>query len=241
MNLSQLITRIKISCGIYALSLPLEDPDLAITETIKNITLRTFSTYCPAIETLRFDLWDLERLEKKANHETYLLPDLFTEREILYIRDIRYDEATMRGIGYWGGDIPILNGGIFGEAMLSNASMRAANMIIPKLTFHYEHPRKVTLFNVLSSQKLVFELALLHDKSLASITPTMEESFFSLAVLDVKSMLYETLKHYNEMQTAYGTINLKIDDWAQAADARKTLLDEWEAVYQMDILPYTTG
>ncbi|MDE7089594.1 MAG: hypothetical protein K2O54_05695 [Prevotella sp.] len=147
----------------------------------------------------------------------------------------------MRGIGYWGGDIPILNGGIFGEAILSNASMHAANMIIPKLTFYYEHPRKVTLFNVLSSQRLVFELALSHDKSLASISPSMEESFFNLAILDVKSMLYETLKHYKDIQTAYGTINLNIDEWANADDVRKALIDEWENVYHIDALPYTTG
>lgn len=241
MNLSALVTRIKISCGLYSLSLPFKDPDEVITETIKNITLRTFSTYCPCIENVRYDLWDLKRLEKQANYEVYLLPDIFVERELMYVRDVHYDESTMRGIGYWGGDIPILNGGVFGEAILSNASMRAANMIMPKLTFHYEHPRKVVLFNVLSSQRLVFELALMHDKSLATITPTMEESFFNLAVLDVKSMLYETLKQYNEIQTAFGNVNLKIDEWGQAAEARKALLDEWENVYHMDILPYTTG
>ena len=92
MNLSQLVTRIKVKCGIYALSLPLVNPDEAIVETIKNITLPTFSTFCPLIETVRYDLRDLKLLDKKADHAIYLLPDIFKERELRYVRDVYYDE-----------------------------------------------------------------------------------------------------------------------------------------------------
>ena len=37
MNLSQLITRIKISCGIYSIALPFENPDEVIKDVIENI------------------------------------------------------------------------------------------------------------------------------------------------------------------------------------------------------------
>ena len=72
MNLSQLITRIKISCGIYTIATPFENIDEMMTEVIQNITLKTFSTFSPYYETFRFDLHSLERLEKNANYEVYL-------------------------------------------------------------------------------------------------------------------------------------------------------------------------
>lgn len=241
MNLSQLITRIKINCGLYSIALPFENPDAVIADVIQNITLRTFSTYAPYYERLRFDLHSLERLEKHANYEVYLLPDVFSQRELLFIRDVRYDESDISGIGYWGGGIPILHGNMIRQGILSNAGMNLSNKMIPRLNFKYEHPRKVTLYNVLSSCKLVFEVALMHDKNLVSISPTQEESFFNLAVLDVKDMLYQTLKHYSDMQTAYGNINLKLEEWQQASSERKALLDEWEGMYQMDVVPFTYG
>lgn len=239
MNLSQLITRIKINCGIYAIALPFENPDEVIKDVILNITLRTFSTYCPYREIFRFDVHSLQRLEKSANYEIYLLPDIFNEREILSVLDVRYDEADVSGLGYWGGAVPLLRGNMVNQQILSNAGLNMMNQLIPRLTFKYEHPRKITLYNILSSCKVVFDIALMHDKSLASITPTSEESFYNLAVLDVKDALYNMLKHYNELSSAYGNISLKLDDWSQAADQRKQLLEEWDNTYHMDLIPFT--
>lgn len=238
MNLSQLVTRIKIVCGLYSIALPFDNPDETISEVIRNITLRTFSTYCPHYETYRFDLHSLERLEKRANYESYLLPDIFSQRELMFIRDVRYDEADTSSLGYWGGGVPLFHGNMINQSMLSNAAMNLSNKMIPKITFTYEHPRKVILYNVLSSCKLVFEVALMHDENLTSITPTEEESFFNLAVLDVKDMLYQTLKHYTDIQSAYGNISLKIDEWQQASSDRKALLEEWTSTYHMDVLPF---
>lgn len=225
--------------GIYTIALPFENPDEVIKDVIQNITLRTFSTYAPYYEKFRFNLKNLEKLEKNSNYETYLLPDIFSERELLFIRDVKYDDTTLAGIGYWGGGIPILRGNFLNQAMLSNASKPLVDKMIPKITFKYEHPRKVTLWNVFSSSNVVFELAFMQDKSLASITPTQEESFFQLALLDVKDMLYQTLKHYSDIQSAYGNINLKLDDWQSAAADRKALIDEWDNVYHIDVIPFT--
>jgi hypothetical protein len=239
MNMSQLISRIKINCGLYAIALPFENPDEMMRDVIQNITLRTFSTYCPYYETFRFDVNSLERIEKNANYETYLLPDIFSQRELLFVRDVRYDESDISGLGYWGGGVPLLHGNMINQAMLSNAGLSLTNKMVPRLTFKYEHPRKVTLYNVLASCKVVFDLALMHDKELASITPTEEESFFQLAVLDVEDALYQTMKHYAELNTVYGNVNLKLDEWSQAKDLRKALVDDWDSLYHMDVMPFT--
>jgi len=238
MNMSDLITRIKIACGIYAIALPFENPDEAIADVIRRVTLRTFSTYCPYCESIQFDTLVMEPLEKHANQETYLLPDIFSQREILYVKNVRYDESDISALGYWGGGVPILHGNMLRQAMLSNAALNLSNRIIPKITFKYEHPRKITLYNMLSSTKLIFDIAFVHDSSLASITPSSEESFYNLALLDVQNFLYQSLKHYKEIKSAYGTINLQIDDWQNAESARKELLNDWDNTYHMDIIPY---
>jgi hypothetical protein len=78
------------------------------------------------------------------------------------------------------------------------------------------------------------EFAVEHTENLSSIPPTAFESFHELAELDIKIFLYNTLKHYNEIQTAYGTISLKIDDWANAEQDRKDLIEKWRDLYHLD-------
>lgn len=238
MNLSTLLTKIKIACGIYTIALPFENCDAMLTDIITKITLPTFSVFSPCYEKFRFSLSSLEELEKNANYEVYLLPDIFSQRQLLFIKDISYDEADISGLGYWGSGVPILNGSMIRQSILSGAGMNLTNRMIPKITFKYEHPRKVTLYNVLSSCNLVFELALSHDINLASIPPTSEESFYELALLDVKKSLYETMKHSADISSAYGNITLKLEEWAQAESARETLINEWKGTYHMDVLPF---
>lgn len=234
MNMSRLITRIKRKLGLYSIALPLENPDEFIRSIIEDTTIPVFSQYNAVYERVRFNLHNLEKLEQRANYETYLLPDIFSNRELLYVSDVMYDEATISGIGYWGGGVPLMSGSFVNQSMAANAGMALSSRMIPKVTFKYEHPRKITLWNVLSSTHLVFELAFAHDKSLASIPPTAEESFFELASLDVGEALYNTMKHYNEIDSPYGKINLKIDDLQQCASDRKQLLNEWDDRYHLD-------
>ena len=238
MNMSQLVTRIKLDLGLYAIALPFDNPDEVITDIIINITRPTFSLFAPAIETFRFDMHSLERIEKNANYETYLLPDIFNDRKIIRMKDVRYDEADVTGLGYWGGGVPLLNGNMLNQAMLSNAALALTNRVLPKLTTKFEHPRTITLYNLFSSCKLVFEIELEHDRNLVSIKPGQEESFYNLASLDVKNGLYQTMKHYADQQTVYGNIALKLDDWAQAAADRKQLIDDWASVYHLDEIPF---
>ena len=82
-------------------------------------------------------------------------------------------------------------------------------------------------------------MACKHYKSLQSIRPTAEESFFTLAVLDVKENLYGLVKHYQNIQTAYGNVELKIDDWQNAESERKELLNQWDDSYHLDLAQMT--
>lgn len=234
MNLSIMVKRIKMKIGIYGIALPIENLDDMIVEIIQDITRPVFSLYQPFEQTIYLDMNRLEEVEKTAIYESYLLPD-FQERKLLSVKDIRYDDRSLSGMGYWGGTIPFLHGSLMNQLMLSNAAGNLVATGMPKMNFHFDAPRMITIYNCIASHALIFDLLFEHDKSLMSLPPMAEESFFNLAVLDVKDNLYGLIKHYNNIQTAYGTIELKLDDWADASSERKDLLNGWDDNYHLDL------
>ena len=49
--------------------------------------------------------------------------------------------------------------------------------------------------------------------------------------------LYNALKYYSTIQTAYGTLDLKIDNWENAESERNDLLSQWDDNYHLDSCP----
>lgn len=236
MNLSEFLTRIKLKLGLMTIATPFEDLDGTIIGIVQDITIPVFSIYYPVKETLVLNTIDLERLEKQSMYEKYLLPD-FKTRKLLYVFDVNYDTSHLSGLGYYGGGMPLMQGNLINQMMLGNAGAQVMNQMIPKLTFKFEEPRVIYIYNAYASTKLQFDLGFEHDKSLASIPNTASEEFYNLALLDVKENLYPTLKHYTEISTAIGNINLKIDDWANAESERLQLLERWNDTYHLDFKP----
>ena len=130
-----------------------------------------------------------------------------------------------------------MTGNLINQTMLANAGARLISQMMPKMTFKFEAPRKLYLYNLYSSSRIVLDLGFEHDKSLASIDETSRESFMELALLDVKSNLYPTLQMYTELNTAIGNINLKLDKWADADSARQELISKWDDTYHLDFQP----
>lgn len=236
MNLSNVITRVKLKLGLINIATPFENIDDIIMYILENITLPVYSTYNPVHDKLVINTNDLERIDKTEQYETYLLPD-FKTRTLLYVFDVTYDDSCLSGLGYYGGGMPLMTGNIINQAMLSNAGAQLISSMMPKMTFHYEHPRKLTLFNMYSSSRIVIELGFAHDKSLASIPDTCQESFMKLFMLDIKEYMYPTLKQYTEINSAIGNINLKLDDWANAESERADLINQWDDTYHLDMQP----
>lgn len=236
MNISNVITRIKLSLGLMAISTPFENLDETIKTIIDDITLPVFSLYNPCRDMMTIKTSDLTQLDRTNKYKVYLLPE-FKNRNLLYVFDVRYDDSCLSGIGYYGGGMPLMTGNIINQTMLANAGAHLITQMIPKMTFKYEHPRKLYLYNLYASSSIVLELGFEHDKSLASIPETAREAFMQLALLDVKANLYPTLKMYSELNTAIGNINLKLDDWANAESARDELINKWDDTYHLDMQP----
>lgn len=236
MNMSNVITRIKLNLGLMAISTPFENLDETIKEIITDITLPVFSLYNPCRDTMTIKTTDLQQIEKTDQYEVFLLPE-FKNRKLLQVIDVRYDDSCLSGLGYYGGGMPLMTGNLINQTLLANAGAHLITQMMPKMTFKYEHPRKLFLYNMYSSSTIVLELGFEHDKSLASIAETARESFIHLALLDVKTNLYPTMKMYSEINTAIGNINLKLDDWQNAESAREELINKWDDTYHLDLPP----
>ena len=239
MNLSTVVTRIKLKLGLLAIATPIENLDETIVTILQDITRPVFSLYAPFREKIVLKTCDLELMEKTAEYEKYLLPD-FKTKKLIYVIDVTYDSSMLSGLGSYGA-MPMLQGDMLTQLLMSNAAKNVGNLFVPKITFHYEHPRTLYLYNMYSSSKIVIELGFEHDKSLASIPESASESFMDLALLDVKENLYPTVKQYTDIQTAIGNINFKLDSWENAESERKELLSRWDDLYHLDqkVLYYT--
>lgn len=233
MNLSELITSIKMDLGIYGLALPFENPDQTLYDVIKLKSIKTFSPYQPHVMQLTLDLTTMKCLKCQYNESIYEIPKIFGDRRLLYVRKVNARNKLL-GNGYVN---PTYDDSIdnFNTLMMTQANANLVSVAAPPITFKYQKPNLLYLYNMATMYGEVdVEVALEHMANLASIDDMAFESFYDLASLDIKMFLYNTLKHYTEIQTAYGTISLKIDDWASAESDRKDLLNGWKDLYHLD-------
>ncbi len=234
MNSSDLLTSIKMDLGIYGLRLPFDNPDKAMMDVIELRTLKTFSTFFPHLIEISVDLTkDVEIIKSEYTESIYLLPDLFGDREILYIRKLM-PRSKLLGNGYIA---PFFDGTIdpYNAVMSTQAQANLASVAAPPITFKFEAPNKMYLYNFATAYGIVdIEFGVEHAKNLSTIPQTAWESFYELALIDVKRFLYNIMKHYTEIQTAYGNFNMKIDDWANAESDRRELIERFKDVYHLE-------
>lgn len=230
MNISELLTTIKIDLGIYGLAIPMDNLDERMMDIIRLRSIKTYSQFFPYVQKIELNLNDLESTTNNYDKKEYILPDIFGNRRIIYVKDIDQRPAGMTGYTY-----PDIGDDFLESFALGQAAANVASLIAPPSTFEFVHPNKLILYNTYSfANRITLTIATEHFDNLMSIPASQWESFEELAIIDVKAFLYGTLKHYNEIQTAHGTINLHIDDWASASQERKELIDRWRDTYHLD-------
>lgn len=229
MNLSQVVNRIKKDLGLYGIALPFKNVNDEITTIIKDITLPTFSELFPKMDTVEVDLRQIPLVERTREYSQYIITGR-NNTPIAFVEEVRPNTSTLGG---WSGYNPGVYANSVYSNILGNASYNLVQNMVPAMTFDFKYPNKLFLYNELCSI-VIMKYGQLHDLSLASIPATAGESFYKLAVLDAKSVFYNFIKHYNELATAHGRIDLKIDDWADAAARREELVEKWDDIYHLD-------
>lgn len=238
MNISQLITSIKMDLGIYGIKLPFDNPDEALMDVIRLKTLNTFSIFLPQTVELSIDLTkDFECIKEEYTESIYVIPNLFADREILYVRKIT-PKSKLLGNGFIS---PTFDGSIetYNMLMMTQANANLASVAAPAITFKFDPPNKLHLYNMATAYGVVdIEFAIEHSPNLSTISKTSWETFYDLALLDIKRFLFNSMKHYTEIQSAYGNINLKIDEWSSAESDRRELVEKMRDLYHLEVEQY---
>lgn len=224
--------------GLYQVVLPFVDEvtgkpkptDQVIHEVLSTITIPEYSEFVKNTVVGTAHIKDLKVIDEKKG--IYLLPAHLTYTTVKSVIDVRLPFHNVRGTY---GDIAPAYG--INRSVLGTATAQMYMMVAGEMrnepTFEYLGNNKIRLYGW-PKTILEFELGCEHDPNGESIPETCYDSFMELADLDVKMFCWNTLRHYDELPTAFGTIKVNAQDWQGAEDKRKALLDEWRNTFHVD-------
>lgn len=240
-TLSQVITLCKQNMGIRDLPKPVTDEE--IQWRLTHSALKEFSMRSPYVA--RYLLGECNRMCKPyvgvpTNHTN-------SYSQVYQIPKTYYQEHTILGVPYV--EIQRPNGyndlyvpqGMIGDPasiMMGLASIQAvgamARQMTHSLTWEFHAPDVLILYNGWSGGDYEIELAMDHDPSLSTIPPSAMSTFIELCQYDMEEFLYQKLKRVQNLDLGIGTIELKIDDWADASNKKRDLLKELDETCALD-------
>lgn len=186
-----------------------------IIENIQEETLITFSKFFPYQSTSV--IRNEDRVEG-TNNEYYIESDF----EITGVARL-YDNTTM----YAGGGL-LPYGGNMIDPMSRQFTADAMSMNKNPLTFQFNHPNTITITpSLYTIRETKILLNCVHPKHFATIPTNLQDEFLKLALYDTKETLYQIRHRFANLQTAFGSIELFIDDLQDATDRKQELLDKW--------------
>lgn len=239
MNISKAISHIKMQLGLYNITLPFKDEttghpiptENVIRDVLTTVTIPIYSEFSPWIREGTIGLDKLKVVDKQAG--VYMLPAFLTITPVKYVSSVSLPYHNTRGT--YGDISPAygINRSVQGVAT-AQAYMMVAGQMRSEPTFEYLGENQIRLYGY-PRVPLSFKVACEHDPNGESIPDSCYDSFMELAILDVKQFLYNTLKLYDGIPTAFGNINLKTDDYQGAEAERNSLLDKWRDTYHVDM------
>lgn len=239
MNISKCISSLKMQLGLYGITLPFKDDitqepiptENVIRDVLTTTTIPEFSEFVPWKRVGDCSLDKLKLVDPKQF--IYELPPFLTITPIKYVSNVGLPFHNFRGT--YGDIAPAygINRSVQG-VVTSQAYMMLAGEMRNEPTFEYLGHNKIRLYGYPKTM-LTFEVVCEHDPSGETIEEGCYDSFMELATLDTKIFLYNNLKYFDEMPTAFGAIKLKIESYQEAEGQRDQLLDKWRDTYHLDM------
>ena len=244
MNISTVISDLKLNLGLQTIALPFDKPVELVLKDILESSIRTFSHYKKATKTCLEQIKNLRaanederqigifyippQLKTTMVHDAYAQPVSSNYRRGETTINAFTVGSTFVGFGtYYPQDI--LNGILTGAAINKYAGVTSQPPTSEWLGYN-----KIRIYNVPQDSTMMFVAKCDHELSGETIPESQVEGFKRLAELSVKKTLYNTLKNMNNLGSAFKEIQLKIDDWAGAAEAYDALLKEWDETAHLD-------
>ena len=232
-QMTLLVNRIERRLGASVLPLPdgLKKDDWP--NIIMEDTITSFSRYYPYCVTI------LVRPDPKKDGWQFIDQDLPEGSIILGIKDISWESyredprMDRYGMSVYSQDF------LSREYAIDDIALTATGTDLMSffsaglgIYVEFEYPNKIKLTSVNGfpvSQYRPFPLKVfLQHPGLWTISPTMMESFEKLATCDVSVAIWNVLKYYDNMDTAYATLSLQLDTIQEWANKRDDVIRELE-------------
>lgn len=246
MNMTYAINDIKLALGLNTIALPFKEPVENVIHRILESTLRTYSSFKPAVKDVYESLTRLGYMsEYEKNNGIYLLPPILTQNNSVISASAsvyaEINESNVVTTSPFTVGSPFIGFGSYYPQDIINATLTGATInkyigiTTSPATSEWLGSNKIKLYNFPKHCIVHFTAQCYHDSNGESIEDSCRDSFMDLAILDVKRTLYNMLKNMNNVGSAFKEIQLKIDDWSGAEEAYNSLKEKYNESYLDDI------
>lgn len=253
-DMTALLKKISRRLGMISLE-PHLPKDLQLpgwAKTIEEDTFVTFSRYYP--NRLKMIIND-DTCYKKSERGTtwyYIKDEVLQGTKLLGVMDIDWMDntaanasvgATSLGGGYYYPSFACPEATL--ESILAlqlNADM--SSLYNRGIYIDFEYPNRFAikgLGNTDYDLKSFVVTLLVQHRDISTISPTKMEVFERLAQADIARMLYMNLRYYDNLETAYINIDLKLSELQDEASKRDQVIEDLENSYvstSNDNIPY---
>lgn len=224
-NMTLLLNKIENRLGVDMLNLPdhLKKERWAEKVIIPD-TLVTWSRYYPNEFKYRVTP------EHRMKNGWYLIDEAaFQDCKILGVKNLSWGDFNSNTFGSPYGIYDYMSAGydigdMVGLIGQANINSLFNNGIYPT----FEPPNRFRLESTYGAEvKLTnFTVIMLieHSPNLTTISATQMETFEKLAQADIANFLYQKLKMYQDLQTVFATVNLRIEDLQEQANKREEVI-----------------
>ena len=237
-KMSSLINKIERRLGTSILNLPPQLAKEKWAEIIEQDTIPTFSRYLPnAVKVL------VNTKETDKDGYSWVDADLPDSIKILGIRDIDWSafgvinggSRTPAGFGIYD-----MFSSQYGLEEIAQLQMRADITSLYNTTIYpeFKYPNKVRFKTAAGTAAINFQydtvpltLLIEHSLDLSTIAPTKMEIFENLATADIAVFLYESLKYFDNLETVFANVDIRIDSLKEKADKRDDYVNELKDGY----------
>lgn len=234
-NMTKLLNKIERRLGTRALNLPDYLKKEKWHEIIIEDTIPTFSRYFPF--KIRMPFTDANR---KNGSDYYLIDENMIpgNLNIIGVKDYAWDDPN---------NSPFVNGGVYGyqdcytdiysleDVAFAQLAANQTSLFNNGLFVEFEPPNKVYIKNSANRNvrfpMFTLDILIEHTPSLTTIEPTKMETFENLATADVANFLYQELKYYQNLQSVFGDVDIKLDDISNIASTREQVIETLKEGY----------
>lgn len=210
---------------------------MLIKKTFSTGFLTPVDVHSDEVLDLAVDNQLMSRVMNDDRYSTYRLPLSLTDgHEVISIKScvpVRSNGASLGMYGDFYNELPWNNhfgrtssGDLYGStmaALVDYADRQLLGGISRGFRFYFFSPNIFMCTNYVGALNATF--CCKNDPSLITCDDTTFEYVRRLFVLDLKKNIYNEFGNYTEVDTAFGTLDLKIGDWSSAENDRNELFD----------------